>query len=283
MKKLIAISLVLVMALAFVGCGKKEVKVKTPEIETKEEVKFEKPKSYASVITVTINPKFNLYLDENGVVLAIEAINEDAEKIVAKITYKEKNVKEVIENLLSVVNQSGFIKEDVTVNLEITEKKRENVNTGELLNTVTNAVNSKMAELEIKVIIKSEDKTVEATDTESLSNKEDNKPVKKPSKKPSKKPVTNLSANTNSSTVDTTDVVTKPEQDTEITTPSQPADSEEKKDEEEPKEEEKDDTGETPKEEEKGDGETTEEPKEEEKDDSDYLNPDSMSGWSPWA
>ena len=39
---------------------------------------FVKPESYTSVLFVSINPQFKLYLDESNNVLAIEPVNDDA-------------------------------------------------------------------------------------------------------------------------------------------------------------------------------------------------------------
>ena len=160
MKKIFAVLLALIMVFAFVGCGKDKTEKDNSQTA---KVEFEKPEGYVSVITVTINPKFNLYLDENSNVLAVEPVNKDAEKVIENVDFKGKDVKEAVESIITVANENGFIKEDATIDIQIIEKKNENVNTTELLNTTKTAVDNKIAALEIKVKVEVEDKTIETS------------------------------------------------------------------------------------------------------------------------
>lgn len=87
MKKIISIALVLCFVLALVSCGKSG----TSSFETNSgdsAESFAKPDQYASVLLITINPQFRLYLNENGNVLAIESTNKDAESIRDSIAFK---------------------------------------------------------------------------------------------------------------------------------------------------------------------------------------------------
>ena len=62
MKKLISIALALCFVLALVSCGKKDTS--SLEIGSGESTEaFVKPEQYASVLLITINPQFKLYLD----------------------------------------------------------------------------------------------------------------------------------------------------------------------------------------------------------------------------
>lgn len=84
---------------------------------------FEKPEQYTSVLLITINPQFRLYLDENGTVLAVEAVNKDAESLIDSIPFENESFETVIETIVTEANKSGFVKADATIELEIEESK----------------------------------------------------------------------------------------------------------------------------------------------------------------
>ena len=73
------ISLFLIMCIIILGvlsgCSNN-----TPSPLLKDEG-FVKPKNYAAIVNVEINPSFDIYLDEQAIVLAIEPKNEDADKL----------------------------------------------------------------------------------------------------------------------------------------------------------------------------------------------------------
>lgn len=99
------------------GCGKADI-ASSSDISVKE---FKKPENYSTVLLVTINPQFRLYLDENGTVLAVEAVNKDAEDIKNYISFKNENYEKVIENIITTANENGFIKENANIKFEIIE------------------------------------------------------------------------------------------------------------------------------------------------------------------
>lgn len=82
----LALCLALILAASSAACGKKTDPSGTESGSAEES--FEKPEQYASVLIITINPQFKLYLDENGKVLALEAMNEDAESMKDSIVYE---------------------------------------------------------------------------------------------------------------------------------------------------------------------------------------------------
>lgn len=154
MKKVLCLLLaMLLIATCFAGCKKNPTDdfsstVSQPEITVQDE--FVKPENYASVVLVTINPQFRLYLDASGVVLAVEPINADAKSIEDKISFENQKVEEVVNNLIVAANDSGFVKEDATIDIKITEVVDETVDTTEILNKITTSTNDKLTELEIK-------------------------------------------------------------------------------------------------------------------------------------
>lgn len=151
------LAVVLLMSL-FSACGSNST---DPQQETMgttttsdKEAVFEKPDNYVSVVLVTINPQFKLYLDATGDVLAVEPVNDDARQVAAKMTAKTGGVETVVDSLIAVANEDGFVKQDVTVNIEVAEVRSEAVDTATVLETVKNTVEAQMQQLNVQAEIK---------------------------------------------------------------------------------------------------------------------------------
>ena len=178
MKKLTAIILTVALLISLVACGGEKPKTTatiqpvtaTPATTaTPVDKNFEKPAEYASVLLVTINPQIRLYLDADGKVLAIEAVNEDALAIKDSITFANESVETVVKNIVTTANEKGFIKTDATISIELTEAKNDSVDKSDLLEKAKTTVNQTAADLKIEIVVKTEDKSdvviPEATDT----------------------------------------------------------------------------------------------------------------------
>lgn len=123
MKKMIALALALCLAFALVSCGEStDSSMATSSVSSSGG--FVKPEQYATVLLVTINPQFRLYLDENGKVLAVEAVNKDAESFKDSISFENQNFETVIESIVTSAQKNGFVKEDATINFEIVESQQ---------------------------------------------------------------------------------------------------------------------------------------------------------------
>ncbi len=144
MKRLLTICLTLVMLLSLAACGGGDPTSSAPAGDT-----FVAPEGYASVILVTINPQFKLYLDADGAVLAVEPINEDAKSIVAPVNTHQGNLETVMKDLVTAVNDGGFVKEEATVTIEVAEAI-ETVDTTALLTVLDEA--KAAAETEFKAL-----------------------------------------------------------------------------------------------------------------------------------
>lgn len=179
MKKIIVLLLVVVFVFTLSACNNKNtVSVADTSTSTSIEM-FVKPDNYASVLFVSINPQFKLYLDENNNVLAIEPVNDDAKSFSKSIDFENKTVEAVVGNIVEKANEKGFIKENVTVDFEITEQK-DGIDNSYILTKVVSAVNQKATELkiEIKTEIKESDKSqITETNSENTQNAENSKPT----------------------------------------------------------------------------------------------------------
>lgn len=158
MKKILSLIIAAMLVLScFAGCAPKETGGVSSATASQEESEFQKPESYASVVLVTINPQFRLYLDTQGVVLAVEPVNADAKTIETKITFENKKVAEVVGNLVVAANDGGFIKENAAIDIKIaTNNNAEDKDLEAVLTTVKASVSAKLGELKVTAEVKTE-------------------------------------------------------------------------------------------------------------------------------
>lgn len=76
---------------------------------------------YAAVIHVKINPEFNIYLDQDENVVALECLNADAKDAYGKKSFAGKSLDETLQTVVSIAAEKGYMKEDQMVALTITE------------------------------------------------------------------------------------------------------------------------------------------------------------------
>lgn len=128
MKKLLALLLAAVMCLSLVACGgaetgenvpQTEETVSQPETDPSPDadasanaptenlpVEEETPNDeVCCVLAVSINPEFNLHLNKNGLVLALECLNEDAQNALARADIVGMTVEDAMAALLEEIYQ----------------------------------------------------------------------------------------------------------------------------------------------------------------------------------
>lgn len=115
------------------GCGKakqeeqqnatdqKTEKTDEPEETGDDVATLLKNTKYVAVIHVKINPEFNIYLDEDENVVALECLNADAKDAYGKKSFAGKSLDETLQTVVSIAAEKGYMKEDQTVALTITE------------------------------------------------------------------------------------------------------------------------------------------------------------------
>lgn len=122
MKRILSTALAIILALILISCSQNSNSSLSTGAGGATDG-FVKPERYTSVLLITINPQFRLYLDENGTVLAVEAVNKDAESLIDSIQFENESFETVIETIVTEANKSGFVKADATIELEIAESK----------------------------------------------------------------------------------------------------------------------------------------------------------------
>ncbi len=175
MKRILSLVLVFLMVFAFSACSKDKV-TSNLEGSNSSASEFVAPENYASVVLVTINPQFKLYLDAAGKVLAVEPVNDDAKSVTEKIETQKGDFETVIDNIVIAVNDGGFVKENAKVDFTVTEVKYKNVNTETLLNEARVSADKsfKKIKVTIEVTTSVDEDVVETVSTVASASNTDN-------------------------------------------------------------------------------------------------------------
>ena len=152
MKKIFALLITVSLLFTLAACKSNEKPLNDNSTLTTDTVAFTAPENYATVLLVTINPEFKLYLDEQGSVLAVEPVNSDAKSIANDVQNIKGDLETVIHDIVSAADKGGFVKENATVNFQVTMVKDNTINTDDILNIAKETTN--------KVFVDSE-KTIE--------------------------------------------------------------------------------------------------------------------------
>ena len=75
------------------------------------------PTPAPTYMSIDINPSFGIEVDEDGVVVSVEALNEDAVIVLLDTDLVGKTVEEVFTTIVSLAEELGYLKEDGTVNV----------------------------------------------------------------------------------------------------------------------------------------------------------------------
>ncbi len=127
MKKGISLLLVVVLIFSLGGCAKAYPDPTNPSTapessgptETPQPDEFVRPEGYVATILVSINPQFLLYMGEEGEVLAVEPVNEDAKAMGEHVSGESGAIEKVIENLIRITNSAGYFTQEQKVTLSV--------------------------------------------------------------------------------------------------------------------------------------------------------------------
>lgn len=115
MKKLLTLLLAFVLTLFLVSCGGDVNNDKPQSALALLEDKLSSVQDCVAILRVQINPAFDLYLDENDRVVAIDAVNDDAKLILSDTQVVGENGVDAIGRLLEEANRKGFVGNTVYV------------------------------------------------------------------------------------------------------------------------------------------------------------------------
>lgn len=175
MKKILALLLSLVLVFCFAACGKASTAsdVNVP-LENED---------YEAVLSIKINPEFEVYLAKALTVLKVEAINSDAKSFENDLDSKEDDFEKVIKNIITKANENGFIKEDATVAFTVKENKSESIKSEDIISKASSAVAEVASDLGIKIKVgmgtetNTEQASSDATDSVASQSNNSSKPT----------------------------------------------------------------------------------------------------------
>lgn len=140
-KKIFALLMAVSLLFTLAACKSNEKLSSYNSSSTTDTVAFTAPENYATVLLVTINPEFKLYLDEQGSVLAVEPVNSDAKSMANDVENIKGDLETVIHDIVLAADKGGFVKENATVNFQVTMVKDGTINTDDILNIAKEATN----------------------------------------------------------------------------------------------------------------------------------------------
>lgn len=155
MKKILSLILALCMFFVFSACGGKEnigSLANTDTSSVAETQGFVAPQNYAYIINLSINPEFDLYLDNEDDVIAINALNNDAKSFINDINLSDKDHDDVIESIVKLAAAKGFIKENGhVVSVSLKDIKNAQINTNEILKDAAEAIDDAAKDLKLNI------------------------------------------------------------------------------------------------------------------------------------
>lgn len=105
--------IILAMCLMFAlgGCGKVTDDAKTG--------------AYDSVVDITINPSFRVYLDINTNIVSVDQLNDDAKAVCQNLSLEGKSFDIGLSEIVEESINQGFVKDDKTVSVTVVEADSE--------------------------------------------------------------------------------------------------------------------------------------------------------------
>ena len=91
----------------------------TPDVVSEDENAFIPPEHYATILTVSINPSFDLYLADDDTVIAVKPNNEDAQQMMGHIDYLNRGISDVMDDIVQVAVDDGYLKEGGKVSVDV--------------------------------------------------------------------------------------------------------------------------------------------------------------------
>lgn len=108
MKRLFAILLPVLLCMSLLACGEQ------PPEETQVQViidKIETVENSSALVLLSVNPSFEIYAGDGGIIQKVVAVNADAEKVLGGKDYQGVSVNVCIPELLDTLRQQGFLKD----------------------------------------------------------------------------------------------------------------------------------------------------------------------------
>lgn len=112
MKRLIALFLMVVLCFSLVACGEEMQSINN---DTQEEVFEGIAEDIVFIVRFSINPEFELHLDDAGYIMDFHCLNEDAKKAFENINVVESYCEVGINELLNAAHNSGYLDDSTEI------------------------------------------------------------------------------------------------------------------------------------------------------------------------
>lgn len=68
----------------------------------------------AAIITLDINPSFEIKIDKNEKVLEVNALNDDAKAVIADEDFRNQDLSEAVKKIVDLLIENGYLEDDIT-------------------------------------------------------------------------------------------------------------------------------------------------------------------------
>ncbi len=175
MKKILALLMAITLLFSLCACKKDGDVLSNNESDVTETVEFVKPEDYATVIGLKINPEFELYLDKEDNLLALNAVNEDAKVMEKDIDLSKKDLASVVSAIITKAQEKGYATQGGYMILKILDSNKTDETA--ILKKASDAAKKTFDELLMDFHIKTEEGEEEVvsdiSSKEETSSKED--------------------------------------------------------------------------------------------------------------
>lgn len=96
-----------------------------------------------SYVTISINPEAELVADENGVVIGVYPVNEDAEILLSESTFEGMTIEDAVEEIVEIAEEAGYL-DETTEDIEIGVVTADEELTTQIRNRIRERVQTKL-------------------------------------------------------------------------------------------------------------------------------------------
>lgn len=125
---------------------------------------FKKPDAYAAVVSVTINPQMNVYIDASYHILGIEPLNDDAKTVLDGLDLGSGEFGNSVQKIIKAAKDKGFLQTGGQVNFNVKEIHNKELTTETVLGVAASATNQAAADLGMTILTNAEPHTPPAQD-----------------------------------------------------------------------------------------------------------------------
>lgn len=142
-KKIFSLMLLFVLSVAIYGCSN--------DVDNVDKLDYKVANAY---VTIDINPSIEIITGEDGLVIQVNAINDDAQVLLVDYDFTDKTVEQVTGEIVELAMELGYIDELDENAIVVTAEAKDLAETEELENKITERINrfSEQKQIRMQVI-----------------------------------------------------------------------------------------------------------------------------------